>query len=305
MALVDWQQADFRFCPPSGRAQPPDPWQERRPPSDAFSGNAARRTNPGDWFDELRSAAHSVQVVPRCLPTGEPVLESTLESIEFDPNARQAPWRSEITAGGRATSRARQKAASLVACFEFSRACERAAALASLTELFEEFEHSTTYQALLDQTRTGLEFETIAAMADLKRLWLMMPTWWSRRRFCRIRRRSEYIHDRAGAAALSWKLARRICETRWRWPVELMIPEAWFAEWLQLPFRLHRCWSFAQFTDWRLDRDPEDQGALYPPEPSLDSPRPAPLAWQEVAASATSLAELLATRSDSTPDQLQ
>jgi hypothetical protein len=304
MSLDIWQQADLRFRLPSGHPRPPDPWQEPRPQSAAPSGKARQTSESWDWFDELRSTPPAAQVCrSACLV--EPVLERALESIQFDPHARQQLWRSELGVNGSAISRARQKAASLIASFEFSRPRERAAALATLTELFEEFEHPASYEALLDQTRTGLDFETLTAMADLRRLWLTTPTWWSRRRYCPLSRRSEIARDRGGASALSWRLARRICETRWRWPVELMIPERWFFEWLQLPFRTHHCWSFAQFISWRLDRNPDDEGVYYPPESSLDAPRAAPLAWQEIAASATSLAELLVTRSDSTPDQLQ
>jgi hypothetical protein len=205
MSLVDWEQADFRFSPPCGRARPPDPWREPRLPPDALRGKACQTSESWDWLDELRSAAPEAHSVPIRLPTVEPILASALDSIQFDPNARQQPWRSEISTGERATSRARQKAANLAMCFEFSGPGKRTAALASLTELFEEFEHSATYQALLDQARTGLDFETLGAMADLKRVWLMTPAWWSRRRYCRIRRVSQIrrasLQDRAAASA--------------------------------------------------------------------------------------------------------
>jgi hypothetical protein len=188
---------------------------------------------------------------------------------------------------------------------EISRPRDRAAALSFLALVFEEWPHPATYEALLAQVTAGADWETLRAMVELKRLWQETPAWWSRRRYCHLHRRAVLIRDRAGSQALSWPLSRRLCEARWAWPVWAMIEEEWLSEWLALPFAVHRCWSFAQFLNWRLEHDPDGAVDLISPELPPDDPRPGPLAWQEVAASAGSLSDLVATRPVPAPDQLQ
>jgi hypothetical protein len=226
-------------------------------------------------------------------------------SFEFDPKARQRPWRWQPSTSGPKPSQARRKAASLVAVLEISQARDHTAAVSFLAELFEEWPHPATYEALLAQARAGVDWETLRAMVEVKRLWQETPAWWSRRRYCPLHRRVVLIRDGAGSQALSWPLSRRLCEARWAWPTWAMIEEEWLSEWVALPFATHRCWSFAQFIDWRLDRDPDGATDLILPELLPDDPRPGPLAWREVAAAAGSLSDLVATRSVSASDQLE
>jgi len=287
-----WQPADFQLGLVPDPSRPIDPWQERprRRPHRAMPAAA----EPDLWAEELRRPPAPRQAIEVGRMLVPPALERRLGSLRFDPQARRRPWQ-PLPPATRALSRARQKAARLVARLGTPR--DRKVALARLTELFEEFPHPATHRALLSEVEAGLDGDTLQAMGDLKRVWLATPAWWSRRRYCPLRRRSVFTRDGQGARALSWRLARRICEARWPWPAEAMIPESWFTAWLSLPFAVHRCWSFAQFIDWRLDRDDDDGDA----DPTRRAPRPDPappgvLRWQEVAGGAGSWSDPGAAR---------
>ena len=305
-SVDDWQPADFSLRPLPDRTPPLDPWQPRpvRAPRGRRSNSTGEDGEMGVWLDELRTSE-----VPRQRPTvAVPVpaaLEGLLRSLEFNPQARQRPWQPEFSASARGPSQARRKAASLVALLDIGRAHDHVAALSYLTELFEELPHPATYQALLAQVTAGIDWETLRAMGELKRIWHETPAWWSRRRYCPLHRRVVLTRDRAGAQALSWPLSRRLCEARWSWPVWTMIEEGWFSELLALPFAVHRCWSFVQFLDWRLDRDAEVDCDLTISDESPHGLRPGPLAWQEVAASSVPLADLMPMRSVPKPGELQ
>jgi hypothetical protein len=302
-SVDNWQSADFSQPTPKC-PQPADPWLmlpvqgPRRP----VPGRTREESDLGIWIDELRAPEARAPSVRIPVPAA---LESLLRSLDFDPQARRTAWRRQPWTSDGERSAARRKAAGLVALLEISRACDREEALSLLTELFEAFPHAASHQALLGQVRTGADLDTLLTMGELKRLWLATPAWWSHRRYCPLRRQLEFVRDRQGAQKLSWRLARRICEVRWRWPVEAMIADAWLDEWRTLPFAVHASWTFAQFLDWRLDRDPEDDCYLSIPEESSHGLRPSPLAWQEIAASSVPLADLVPTRSVPQPGQLQ
>jgi hypothetical protein len=300
----DWQPADFALPPLPDRPPPIDPWRPVpvRAPRTPSSNGIGQEGGLGIWLDELRVPQAPGRRPPAALPVTA-TLERLFASLEFDPEARQRPW--QPSASGRAPSQARRKAANLVALLAISQLLDRAAALSFLAELFEELPHPATYEALLAQVTDGVDWQTLRAMVELKRLWQETPAWWSRRRYCQLHRRVVVIRDRAGFQGLSWSLSRRLCEARWAWPVWAMIEEEWLSEWLALPFALHRCWSFAQFLDWRIDRDPDGALDSIFPELPPDEPRPGPLAWQEVAASAGSLSDLVAMRPVPMPDQLE
>jgi len=304
-SVDDWQPADFSLRPLPDRPPPLDPWQPLpvHAPHRLRSDSTGKDGELGIWLDELRTPQVPRQISTVALPVPA-TLDGLLRSLEFNPQARQRPWPRESSESGRALSQARRRAASLVALLEISQACHRAAAVSFLTELFEEFPHPATYQAVCAQVTAGVDWETLRAMCELKRLWQENPAWWSRRRHCLLRRHMVVTPDRTGSQALSWPLSRRVCQARWAWPVWAMIEEAWFSEWLALPFAVHRCWSFAQFLDWRLDHDPDGDSDLILPEPPPDTLGPGPLAWQDVATLAGSLADLVATRPMPKPDQL-
>lgn len=304
-SVDSWQPTDFSPCPLPNLAPPVDPWQPPVPrPRHDLPVETGEEGSVALWLEELR-APQGHRRATNVLTPVPASLETLFQSLEFKPQARQKPWQPE-SAIERPQSQARRKAASLAARLEISHARDREAALAFLTELLQDFPHSATYHALGREIAAGADLDSLQAMGDLKRLWIVTPAWWSRRRFCPVRRELEFIRDRQGAHGLSWRLARRIGDVRWRWPVEAMISESWLDEWRALPFSVHRSWSFAQFLDWRLDRDPadDDRDPLIV-EASPHGLQPSALMWQEVAASSVPLADLVTTASTPEPDQLQ
>lgn len=164
----DWQPADFALRPLADRPPPIDPWQPVpvRAPPPLPSNRTDQEGELGIWLNDLRSPQAPRQEATVALPVPA-ALERLFTSLELDPGARQRPW--QLSAIGQAPSRARQKAASLVALLEISHARDRAAALSFLTELFEELPHPATYEALLAQGAEGVEWQTLRAMVELKR----------------------------------------------------------------------------------------------------------------------------------------
>lgn len=89
------------------------------------------------------------------------------------------------------------------------------------------------------------------------------------------------------------------------WPDWAVIREEWLSEWLTLPFAVHRCRSFAQFIDWRLDCGDDNDDDLIYAEPMEDWLQPGPHRWHEVAASAGTLSDLIVGSPAPEPDGLR
>lgn len=124
---------------------------------------------------------------------------------------------------------------------------ERERARALLADLFERHGHQSTYRALRDAAVAGLDVQALEAMIELKEIWASRPDWWYRRS------RDGVVEMERGPAALSWKLARRVCLARWQYPPESMIEEDWFEEWLSAPRRTPGNYDFVTFVQEKIE----------------------------------------------------
>lgn len=71
--------------------------------------------------------------------------------------------------------------------------------------------------------------------------------WWV------YRYRGEVRFFKHGAAALTWKLAYRVCIARWQFTPETVIGEDWRDEWLALPAGVSGYFSFPGFIAEKVD----------------------------------------------------
>lgn len=170
-------------------------------------------------------------------------LDFEVELFDYDAEARQRVWDDEPEDVADSSLRARQKAAKIVALLPFTSRRERDALLPWLTDLFQRRDKSATYRAILAAAESGVSSETLRNMAALRDVWESRPEWWLGR----------YGWARSvtplsnGTTALTWKLARSICEARSDFPPEYMIDDAWVHEWLCLTSYDDGCRSFPQF----------------------------------------------------------
>ena len=124
---------------------------------------------------------------------------------------------------------------------------ERERARALLADLFERHGHQSTFRALRRAAAAGLDVQTLEAMIELKEIWAARSDWWYRRS------REGVVEMERGPAALSWKLARRVCLARWQYPPESMIEDDWFEEWLAAPPRSPGNYDFVTFVQEKID----------------------------------------------------
>ncbi len=175
-------------------------------------------------------------------------LDFEAELFDYDAEARQRVWDDEPEDIADSSLRARQKAAEIVSLLPFTSQRERDALLPWLTGLFQHRDKPATYRAILAVAERGVSSEILRNMAALRDIWESRPEWWLGR----------YGWARSiaplsnGATALTWKLARSICEARSDFPPEYMIDDAWMHEWLCLTSYDGGYWSFPQFIGMKM-----------------------------------------------------
>lgn len=150
---------------------------------------------------------------------------------EFDPDAHRLWWtdrRGAQAQENRRLRRARQRAAALAGLLDWRSTRERENAMPALVDLFLEYQHSTTFQALRALAERGLDFPTLMTMAELRRAWQQRPEWWH------CRHHGNIVPLKNGRLALHWRLAQRICDARCDYDPEAMIDDDWFDEWQSL-----------------------------------------------------------------------
>ena len=144
-------------------------------------------------------------------------------------------------------ARLRERVEAVANLLEPGTAAERERARALLADLFERHGHQSTYRALRRAATAGLDVQTLEAMIELKEIWASRSDWWYRRS------REGVVEMERGPAALSWKLARRVCLARWQYPPESMIEDDWFEEWLVAPPRSPGNYDFVTFVQEKID----------------------------------------------------
>ena len=155
------------------------------------------------------------------------VLED-LDLPDFDENAQQSPW--DITQSETDLNfRANEKASTISEMLIVKNPAEQIRVIKYLTDIFLMHPHSATFRAFGNMVREGLSFTDLETIIDLRHTWMERPDWWLYRN-----KKREVKTIQRGQNALSWKLARRICQARWEFPPDGMIEEAWLEEWLRL-----------------------------------------------------------------------
>ncbi len=170
------------------------------------------------------------------------------ELFDYDAEARQSIWDDDPEDIADSPLRARQKAAEVVSRLSFSSQRERNAVLPWLTDLFQHRNHHTTYRAILAAVDSGVSSETLRNMAALRDIWESRQEWWLGR--YGWARNVRLLHN--GDTALTWKLARSICEARSDFPPEYMIDDSWVHEWLCLHPHDDKCRNFPQFIGMKV-----------------------------------------------------
>ncbi|RWB09328.1 MAG: hypothetical protein EOQ39_34615 [Mesorhizobium sp.] len=150
-----------------------------------------------------------------------------LNFFDLDLDAHQSPWaRPE---GEPQLRRARMRAAALVSMMDLASRRKRETGLRFLTDFFIQSTSSSTFKALQEVARHGVELDTLMSMVALRALWAERPEWWIHRWAGSLRTVA------AHQAALSWRLAEIVCLARVDHEIETMIDESWLDEWHALP----------------------------------------------------------------------
>ncbi len=152
------------------------------------------------------------------------------ELLDYDAEARQSVWDDEPEDVADSLLHARQKAAEIVSRLPYTPQQEQNVILLWLTDLFQSRAHHVTYRAILAAVDNGVSGETLRNMVTLRDTWEDRQDWWLGR--YGWARSVRPLNN--GSTALTWKLARAICEARSDFPPEYMIDEAWITEWLCL-----------------------------------------------------------------------
>ncbi|MEX2453618.1 MAG: hypothetical protein WD470_02885 [Rhodospirillaceae bacterium] len=160
-------------------------------------------------------------------------VDADFDLDDYDEGAQQQPWEVLPEEEDKPLRTARYRAASLAAKVETSTRTESRELVRWLTELFRHLSAPATFRALSTIAEEGIDAHTLRAIVALRHYWMERPDWWVRR--LRIGRSMEIVRLKHGPAALTWRLARRICEARADYPPSLMIAEDWLHEWYGLP----------------------------------------------------------------------
>jgi hypothetical protein len=197
-------------------------------------------------LDEGWGEVNSTEAVPHAVDENFVEIDHTLLAdsglFDFDESAQQPLWES-LDEDEIAKTRPREKAAAIASLVDVTSRQEQDQLLAWLTELFTHLKHPATFAALKRAAERGLTFDLLKAMALLRQCWVDHPEWWVERRGygCEIRALTH------GAAALTWVLARAVCEARSDFPPEAMIDGDWLDEWYTLPAGAAGYYSFPEF----------------------------------------------------------
>ncbi len=157
----------------------------------------------------------------------ESVQTSDNTIFDYDEDARQDPWEQH---DDDIMQRAREKALQIVSQISSSTRRSDDDMLDCLTDLFQKHPHHPTFRAIKAAADDGVSSELLRNMISLREVWENHPEWW----VGRYGWNGDVIPLQNGALALTWKLARLICERRSNFPPEEMISDPWLREWYNL-----------------------------------------------------------------------
>ncbi|BBK36782.1 hypothetical protein STAQ_18600 [Allostella sp. ATCC 35155] len=183
------------------------------------------------------------------------MLDATdLDLPDYDPDISQRLGSEDWAREFPPTSRARQRAAQIVALLDVHSRTEQSAAMEWLEEFFTRRTAAPTFRAIERGALRGLDWNTLRAMDALRAVWEDRPEWW----ICRVVRPGTsngfgVVKRLAnGPQALTWAAAQRICEARAHLPPEEMIDSDWLDDWYALPRDSRAAISFAEFVGQRV-----------------------------------------------------
>lgn len=169
---------------------------------------------------------------------------------EFDPGARQRPWEpTEEDEDAIAHAKAGIKAGAIGSLVDVTTMYDQKRLLNWLTELFSHLSHPSTFLAIKRAALGGVSEETLRAMVALRQCWLEHPEWW----VGRYGFRREVNTLQSGRTALTWVLARRICEARAEYPPDAMIDPEWLDEWYELRWDEAGYYSFPSYVAVKVE----------------------------------------------------
>lgn len=203
-----------------------------------------------EGLENLQGGATDGPVAEGVLYQGEPALGDAAEFLgledfvdDFDPEARRSPWESEVEEI-HSDYRSSEKAAKIAKLLRVSRESERLAAIADLQDLFTEYPHPATFNAISGLCRVGIDLDTLMTTVTLRSLWLDEPCTWQRRG--------------GGLHLPSWRLAFRVAVARAEYPVEQMFDLDWLRDWQGLPPGNPGYPSVAAYVEVVLEQTEED-----------------------------------------------
>jgi hypothetical protein len=121
--------------------------------------------------------------------------------------------------------------------------------LSDFVELFEHFNHTSSFRALTDLALDEVSGDEIVSAFQLKLLWSVSPRFWSIRN---PKMRAPFVPDN-GRNLLTWTRAVRLTKLSKGLPADCIIEDDWYEEWLQLPFGDPAFWSFIEYATLRLE----------------------------------------------------
>ncbi|WP_315807000.1 MULTISPECIES: hypothetical protein [unclassified Bradyrhizobium] len=199
----------------------------------------------GDFWDPLDPHAtnNSEDVL-----TASPNWHDDILLPQFEPNASENPFWTKPEPS-RSDLLIERRARWLLSLLDTPSETERKRHLRQFEELFDYFQHQSTFRALAEIVLDGASAEQIIAAFHLKLHWLANPRLWSIRP---TRLRTLTIPE-GGAKLLGWSRAARFVELSKGLPPEMIIDENWYDEWLALPFGDPSYWSFLDYVGARLE----------------------------------------------------
>lgn len=258
-----WRAEDFH-APVQQAVRPADPWEPI--PSGASLGLVdPPRGPPSDFWDPPGSLTHSLRVRPQNEvahydfwdPTPPPLAVSTSPPTDwvdeltlplFEPGARENPFRFQIPLRAQEAP-ARRRARWLVSLLDIPTAAARRHHVKQFEELFDEYQHHSTFRALTELALEGASAEELITAYQLRILWADCPTFWS------IRRpgyRGPIVPDR-GETILGWTRARQLAVLSKGLPAERIIDGDWYEDWWRLSAGHPLFWSFLDYATARLE----------------------------------------------------
>lgn len=130
--------------------------------------------------------------------------------------------------------------------------------LAWLVPFFQDHPRPATFLALMAIALDGLDAETLRAMIRLREHWADRPDLWLVRSVGQATQiAAGFGRARNGAAALTWRLAHRICSARGEYPAEYMIDDDWVVAWHRLARTAPGYLRFTEYLGIVVDQLPD------------------------------------------------